>query len=238
MSSTSTGASDSMPSTAIPWASLSVISAAAGGPGRAGRRGSYLVGEEQLAARRRPEAFDGLEGALVGDREACGSRRPRRRRTPPAGGAPRSVGRRRRCRRARRTRRASRRGRRGSTPRPTSRRTTSSSSTSWPGGELDRLEVGQPLDLRLEHRADGRDDDLERAVVRLGAGVLDPAQDSEPATDRVAARAQPLVRQRLPGRVERDRHGSSRSSSSSVRSSASRTVAATTSTVRPASTRP
>ena len=32
------------------------------------------------------------------------------------------------------------------------------------GRQLDRLEVAEPLDLRLEHRADRRDDDLQRAV--------------------------------------------------------------------------
>ena len=74
-----------------------------------------------------------------------------------------------------------------------------------PAGQLDRLEVGEPLDLRLQHRANGRDDDLERPVVRLVAGVLDPPQHRQPPADRVAARAQPLVRKRLPRRVERHR---------------------------------
>ena len=70
--------------------------------------------------------------------------------------------------------------------------------------QLHRLEVGETLDLRLEDRADRGDDDLERPVDRVGAGVLEPAQHGQPATHGVAARAEPLVGQRLPGRVERD----------------------------------
>ncbi len=108
-----------------------------------------------------------LERALVGDREACGSPRRRRPRTPPAAGAPRSAGTRRRCRRGPRTRRASRPGRPGSTPRPRAaddvleRRGVA-------GHQLDRLEVAEPLDLRLQHRADRRDDDLQRPVGGVG----------------------------------------------------------------------
>ena len=71
MPSTRAGASDSMPSTAMPWASFSSRSAAPGQP--VGERGGPLahgVGEQQLAAGRRPQAVLGdLEGALVGDLE-------------------------------------------------------------------------------------------------------------------------------------------------------------------------
>ena len=86
-----------------------------------GRASSYVVGEQQLAARRCPEPLDPTlvpRWCAGRRRRSCGSRRSRRRRTPRAAGAPRSAGRRRRCRRGRRTRRASRRGRRGSTPHP------------------------------------------------------------------------------------------------------------------------
>ena len=71
MSSTSTGASDSMPSTAMPSASLSSTSARPGCvTASVGSALAHLVGEQQLAARRRPEAVLGdLEGALVGDLE-------------------------------------------------------------------------------------------------------------------------------------------------------------------------
>ena len=79
---------------------------------------AYVVGQQQLAARRRPETLDLLERALVRDRERRGSPRPRRPRTPPGAGAPRSAGRRRRCRHGPRTRRASRPGRRGCRRRP------------------------------------------------------------------------------------------------------------------------
>ena len=36
-----------------------------------GRAAAYVVGEQQLAARRRPQPLDRLEGALVGDREGA-----------------------------------------------------------------------------------------------------------------------------------------------------------------------
>ena len=72
ISSTSAGASDSMPSTAMPAAILSVSSSSCGccSP-ELGGAPAYVVGEQQLAARRRPEPLDLLEGALVGDREGA-----------------------------------------------------------------------------------------------------------------------------------------------------------------------
>ncbi len=71
MPSTRAGASDSMPSTAMPSASFSSRSAAPGS-WSARRRGPRAdgIGEQQLAARRRPQAVLGdLEAALVGDLE-------------------------------------------------------------------------------------------------------------------------------------------------------------------------
>ena len=195
-----------MPSTAWPSASFSVISRSSGwrSPERA-RRGADLVGEQQLPARRRPQPVDLVEGALVGDRERCGSPRPRRPRTPPAAGAPRSAGRRRRCRRGPRTRRAAPPGRPGGRPhRPGGGRGRRARPRS-PTRQLDRLEVGEPLDLGLEDRAHRRDDDLDRAVRRRRPGVRQPAQHREPAAHGVAARGEPLVRQRLPGGVVGDR---------------------------------
>ncbi len=74
--------------------------------------------------------------------------------------------------------------------------------------QLDRLEVAEPLDLGLEHRAHGCDHDLERPVPRVvGTRVRQPAEHCEPAADGVAARAEPLVGQRFPARVERHRVG-------------------------------
>ena len=74
-----------------------------------------------------------------------------------------------------------------------------------PGDELDRLEVAEPLDLGLQHRAHRRDHDLQRAVGRRRvARVAQPAEHGQPAPDRVAARAEPLVRQRLPAGVVAD----------------------------------
>ena len=67
------------------------------------------------------------------------------------------------------------------------------------------LEVGEALDLRLEHRAHRGHHDPQRAVAGVGAGVHQPAQHRQPPADGVAARAEPLVRQRLPARVVGDR---------------------------------
>ncbi len=106
--------------------------------------------------------------------------------------------------------------------------------------ELDRLEVAEPLDLRLQHRADRRDDDPSGPLVASVAGVAQPAQHREPAADGVAARAEPLVRaaspssgsrRRRPGRAGRP-SGGRRGPRPPARS------AVTASTVRPASTRP
>lgn len=73
--------------------------------------------------------------------------------------------------------------------------------------QLDRLDVGQAGDLRLEQAADRRDDDLQRTVGGVGAGVAQPAQHREAPSDGVAARAQPLVREGLPARVVGHRVG-------------------------------
>ena len=194
-----------MPSTAIPWASLSVISTQLRVRlAELGRASAYVIGEQQLAARRRPDAFDRLQRALVRDREGADlvdlvaeELHPQRvllgRREDVDDAAADGelaalldevdAG-------VRRTRE------------PADDILELDLLTA---GQLDRLEVGQALDLRLQHRADRRDDDLERPVVRLVAGVLDPPQDGQPPADGVAARAQPLVRKRLPGRVERHR---------------------------------
>ncbi len=110
-----------------------------------GGAAAYVVGEQQLAARRRPQPLALAPSCAGRPPRSCGSRRSRRRRTPRAGGAPRSAGRRRRCRRGRRTRRASRPGRPGCRPHPTSRRTTSSSSTSWPGSSSTGSRSASPL---------------------------------------------------------------------------------------------
>lgn len=69
----------------------------------------------------------------------------------------------------------------------------------------DRFQVAEALDLGLEDRADGGDDDRDRAGLRVvRARVGQAAQYGEAAADGVAARAEPLVRERLPGRVLHD----------------------------------
>ena len=90
---------------------LRVLLAELGGPP------AYVVGEQQLAARRCPEPVDACRGCAGRRPRTSGSPRRRRPRTPPAAGAPRSAGRRRRCRRGPRTRRASPPGRPACTPR-------------------------------------------------------------------------------------------------------------------------
>ncbi len=76
------------------------------------------------------------------------------------------------------------------------------------GAQGDRLQVAEALDLRLEHGAHGRDDDGDRAGLGVvGAGVRQATQYGEAAADGVAAGAEPLVRQGLPGRVLDDALG-------------------------------
>ena len=71
--------------------------------------------------------------------------------------------------------------------------------------ERDRLEVAEPAHLRLQQRPDGCDDDLDGAgggVVRGRVGQ--PPQDGDAAADGVGPGREPLVRQRLPRREQRD----------------------------------
>ena len=123
-------------------------------PSSAARRGD-LVGE-QLAARRRPQPLDLVEGALVGDRELRISSTSSPQNSTRSGCS--SVG-----------------GKTSTMP----PRTANSPrfSTRWGAGprpdhvleraagptdaQLDRLEVAEALDLRLEHRAHRRDHDLD-----------------------------------------------------------------------------
>ncbi|MGX1120063.1 hypothetical protein RKD37_005426 [Streptomyces ambofaciens] len=77
-----------------------------------------------------------------------------------------------------------------------------------PGAQGHRLQIAQALDLRLEHGAHGCDDDRDRAGLGVvGAGVGQAPQNGEAAADGVAAGAEPLVREGLPGRVLHDALG-------------------------------
>ena len=165
------------------------------------RAAAYVVGEQQLTARRRPEPVHRLVGALVGDREAADLLDVVAPELHPQ--------------------RVLLGGREDVDDAASDRELTAPLDQVDPGvrrvGEplhdvlhrrglaghqLDGLQVAQPLDLRLQHGAHRGDDHLERAVVRVG--VRQPPQHRQPAADGVAARAEPLVGQRLPGRVERD----------------------------------
>ena len=67
------------------------------------------------------------------------------------------------------------------------------------GPQPHRLQLAQTADHRLQHRPHRSDHDRDRADrLVTGLGVRQPAQHREPAADGVAARAEPLVRQRLP----------------------------------------
>jgi hypothetical protein len=65
--------------------------------------------------------------------------------------------------------------------------------------QSDRNQLAQALDQGLEDGADRRDDDLDRAALAVHFGVSQPSEHGQAAADGVAARAEPLVRQRLPG---------------------------------------
>ncbi len=70
--------------------------------------------------------------------------------------------------------------------------------------QLDRRQVAQTLDLRLEDRTHRRHHHLDRSRRGVVAGVAQAAQHGQTTADRVAARAEPLVRERLPARVVGD----------------------------------
>ena len=67
-----------------------------------------------------------------------------------------------------------------------------------------RLDVGQIGRHRLQQRPRRRHHDPQRRSEALVVRVGQPAQQHQPRADRVDARGQPLVRQRLPGREHRD----------------------------------
>ena len=188
------------------------------------RRGAraHGVGEQQLAARRRPQAVLGdLEAALVGDLEPADLLDRVAPELQRAAGAPRWAGRRRGCRRAPRTRRAARRGRCGCRRRPRARSTTSLERSVVAGLRARPARRSpRPLAIGWSTRAHRGDDHRQRAVgVVAGVGVGQPAQHRQALADGVAARAEPLVRQRLPARGTGRRHrrpGSPRASAVQV----------------------
>ena len=148
--------------------------------------GPHVVGEQQLAARRRPQTLDLLVGALVGDREAADLLDV----VAPELHAERVLlGRREHVDDAAADREL---------PAlldqvdPRVRRVGQAAydvleRRRVAGCEVDRLEVAQPLDLRLEHRADGRDHDLQRAV-HAGRARRDPGVGRAAAAPRADGR--------------------------------------------------
>ena len=73
-----------------------------------------------------------------------------------------------------------------------------------PDLELDRLELAQAADDRLEQCPHRHDEHPDRAGASVLAGVREPPEDGDPPGHRVAARGEPLVRERLPRRQHRD----------------------------------
>ena len=72
-------------------------------------------------------------------------------------------------------------------------------------GQRHRLDVGEVGRHRLQQRPRRGHDDPQRRAEALVVGMGQPAQQHHPRADGVDARRQPLVRQRLPGREQRDR---------------------------------
>ena len=205
-SSTSTGASASMPSTGVPSAIWSQMSSSSGCVSPGPRRGPRTSGgEQQLAARRRPQPVLGRPrgerwSATLNQRTSstvspqnstrtgCSSVGGKTSTMPPrTANSPRFS--------TRSTR---------AYARSTSRRTTSSGSTSWPcrarpaRGRRARAPAAAAASgrgRRRRHRAGGR---------VVGRRVGEPAQHREPPPDGVGARREPLVRQRLPRGEQRD----------------------------------
>ena len=238
MSSTRTGARDSMPSTAMPSAILPSSSPSSGwclGEGRGPL--PYVVGQQQLAAGRRPQAVLGdLQGALVGDLEVAdlldvvapelhpqrvllGGREDVQ--DAAAHGELAAL--------LDQLHAGVRGGR--------ERLDDLVQVGGLPGAQRHRLQVAEALDLRLEHGADGRDDDRDRAGRRVvGARVGQAAQHGEAAADGVAARARAARAAASPRTgTPRRRPAGSSERRAAARSSASRPVAVTASTGRPVS---
>ncbi len=71
-------------------------------------------------------------------------------------------------------------------------------------GERDRLDVGQVGRHRLQQRPGRGDHHAQRRAEVFVVRVGQPPQQHHPRADRVDTRRQPLVRQRLPGREQRD----------------------------------
>ncbi len=173
-----------------------------------GERGGplpHLVGQQQLTARRRPQAvFGDLQGPLVGDLEVADLLDVVAPELHPQGVL---LGRREDIQDAAADRElaalldqldARVRGRRQAVD-------DLFEVGALAGAQTDGIQLTQALDLRLEHGADGGDDDGDGP----GGGVVlarvgEPAQHREAPADGVRARGEPLVRQRLPGRELHD----------------------------------
>ena len=207
ISSTRTGARDSMPSTAIPSAILPSSSPSSGcASARAAARLAYVLGEQQLAAGRRPQAVLGdLQGPLVGDLEVADLLDVVAPELHPQGvllGGREDV-----QDAAAHGELAALLDQLDTGVRGCRERVHDLAQVGGlPAAQRDGLQVAEPLDLRLEHGAHRRDDHADRAGLRVVLpGVREAAQDGEAAAHGVASAGESRsCGQRLPGGELRD----------------------------------
>ncbi len=201
ISSTSTGASDSMPSTAMPAAILSVSSSSCGccRPSSAARsRTSSVSSSSRHGGAHSRSALSSVRWSATEKLRISSTSSPQnstRSGCSSVGGntstmPPRTANSPRFSTRSTREYAAS-----------ASRRTTSSSGAVSPGASSTGSRSPRPFTCGCSTDRTGATTTFSGPLVRVGAGVAQPPQHRQPAADRVAARAQPLVRQRLPARV-------------------------------------
>ena len=197
-----------------------------------------VVGQQRALGRAAPTARAPLHRASAGRRpRSTAPPRRRRPRTRPGPGAPRWVGRRRGCRRARPDLRAAR---------PASVRAYPAATRDWTMSvssrprrlhlQRHRRYVAQPRHLRPAGRTGLAPPRLTAAPWFQRWGPGGAAGATRPvAARRCPLRGQPLVRQRLPGRVQRHRSPAAAGSAARPRAPiASGSVATTASTGIPA----
>ncbi len=219
MPSTSAGVSDSMPSTAMPsatFSSRSVTPGSCGASSRARARTSSVSSSSRHGGAHRPcwatsrlrwsatanQRISSTVSPQNSTRSGCSSVGGKTSRMPP-----RTAKSPRRSTRSVRVYAAAAR-----------RRATSSSSASSPAASCTGSRSPRPFTIGWSTARTGATTTLTRPVVSsVGVRVGQPAQHGEATADGVAARAEPLVRQRLPRREVDDRRPAAGSSAAAPR---------------------